>query len=90
MDVILNLYSTITVYSINITNVSIHFLDNMALLNKKIARPIVLKFSNIRETRAFYCISIKTGVRRESIIYLKINVSRGLLRVQLKSFPLVT
>lgn len=65
MNVILNLYNTITVYFINITNVSILFLRNIALLNKKIAKPIVFKFSNIRASRVFYCIRIKTGVNRE-------------------------
>lgn len=65
MNEILNLYNTITVYFINITNVSILFLRNIALLNKKIAKPIVFKFSNIRVSRAFYCIRIKTGGNRE-------------------------
>ena len=65
MNEILNLYNTITVYFINITTVSILFLRNIALLNKKIAKPIVFKFSNIRASRAFYCIRIKTGVNRE-------------------------
>ena len=35
------------------------------VINKKIAKPIVFKFSNIRASRAFYCIRIKTGVNRE-------------------------
>lgn len=60
MNVILNLYNTITVYFINLTNVSILFLRNIALLNKKIAKLIAFKFSNIRASRAFYCLRIKT------------------------------